>query len=1076
MFKRIICVLLSFELISTINTPVFAKQAVEKITADRQQVIEKLKSISKDRLKLNEKNGQVFLSGKLSNKQQSNEKSAINFLEENKALFSIENAENELRFDGIKEDKNGDTFVKFIQVINGIKVNGSSINVHYDKNGVIVSVNGKLSENKQITTLGNKDISEKDAIGIAKKQFNYKSLRNIPKVEKLILTKDAMNYEVYKVNISYMEPTVGNSDVFVEAHSGNVIQVENNIRFDGPVTGSGIDVLGNVKNLNLYLKSGSYQMDDATNSASKEIDTYSLNNGITAGTMVSNTTNYFSSEKDKASVSAHYNAERVIDFYKNLFNRNSLDDEGMIVESYTHYGTGYNNAFWDGYEMVYGDGDGTTFTYLSGDLGVVGHEMTHAVIDNTANLQYHNQSGALNESMADVFGVLISTYNKYNAASGGTWVFNASDWVMGKDIYTPHVSGDALRSLSNPKLYGQPDNMSNYQNASDTQAGDWGGVHANSGIPNKAAYLIANNIGMEKTARIYYRALVNYMNMYTDFAGAMNCLEQAAVDLYGDNSAEVTAVDNAFSAVGVKQSLAVQDFFEPNDTFQTAYPINSGAEYQSYISTSTDVDYYSLNVNSPGVINISLWNLPADYDMELYDYNGQRIAASYNDGATSESISYNVSGIGNYYIKVFGYSSDFSDTQKYSLMVTRPVAGISLNKTSLILKVGQSISLSATFSPIDATNKSVIWSSSNTNVATVDGHGNVTALSSGAVTITASTVDGNKKASCDLNISQIIISFDLYGGSSISTEAVNYNSLIAQPVMPTKPNYTFNGWYKESNYINAWNFAVDRATQDTTLYGKWTETAQSKAIGDFVTRLYEQCLNREPDLDGLNYWKDKLLSRTDTGADVAANFIFSQEFVNGNVSDESFINIMYKSFFNRTPDDGGKSYWLNKLSNGISRYYILASFVNSQEFNALCASYTIDRGSIVLTKPVDLHPDVTAFTNRFYVKCLGRNADESGLSYWVTQLVSGQNTSANLANGFVFSSEFTSKNLSNSDFVAVMYRVFFDREADAGGEAYWVNIMNSGKSRKYVLANFVNSQEFRGICNSYGIVPGNIIQ
>ncbi|HAK42006.1 MAG TPA: peptidase M4 family protein, partial [Clostridium sp.] len=121
----------------------------------------------------------------------------------------------------------------------------------------------------------------------------------------------------------------------------------------------------------------------------------------------------------------------------------------------------------------------------------------------------------------------------------------------GDEIYTPKVAGDALRSLSNPTLYDQPAHMNNYQNLPNTEDGDWGGVHINSGIPNKAAYIIASNLGMEKTAKIYYRALNNYMTPDTNFEQCRNFLVQAAEDLYGKNSNEAKVINNGFSSVGV---------------------------------------------------------------------------------------------------------------------------------------------------------------------------------------------------------------------------------------------------------------------------------------------------------------------------------------------------------------------------------------------------------------------------------------------------------------------------------------------------------------------------------------------
>ena len=651
--KKLISIFLSLALIRTVAIPLYSKElkhteslakvpTIEKFedldkaqtmdkskdlhkveTIDKLKVfskaetIDKNKNLSNNNLKLNKKSGQVFLSGKLAPKQVAGEKAAIKFLEENKHIFGIESTSEDIKVTEVKKDNSGDTYVKFVQVIKETKVNGSLINVHFDKNGVIVSVNGKFEKNKGIEAIGNKTISESDAIEIAKKQYTYNSLRNTPKAERLILIKDNKNYEAFKVNISYTEPTIGNYDVFVEVNSGEVIRKEDKIRFNGVTTGSGIDVLGKSRNLNLYLYGSSYQMKDLTKSATSSIVTNSLNYRTSSGTLVSNNTNFFGTENHKASVSAHYNAGKVIDFYKNLFNRNSLDDQGMPIISYTHYGNNFNNAFWDGYEMIYGDGDGKEFTYLSGDLDLVGHEMTHGLISYTADLEYHNESGALNESIADVFGVLISTYTKYNVATGGSWTFNAADWVVGDDIYTPNISGDAVRSLSNPTLYSQPDNMSKYQYSHDTEAGDYGGVHTNSGIPNKAAYVVAKNIGMEKTARIYYRALVNYMNLSTDFQGAKNSLMQAATDLYGDNSFEIIAINNAFSSVGVGQPIVEEPVQTPTSIEAVSSSYNSLNISWSAVTGASGYEVYRRSSSTGVSALISALNTTSYNNTEL---------------------------------------------------------------------------------------------------------------------------------------------------------------------------------------------------------------------------------------------------------------------------------------------------------------------------------------------------------------------------------------------------------------------------------------------------------------------------
>jgi Zn-dependent metalloprotease len=863
--KKIISILLSLSIVSYLTITTYAKEPTAEKKIDNLQSIINLRALSKSSLKLSEKNGQIFLSGNLSKKLVPGENAAIQFLEENKQLFGIENTKSELKPTEIKKDNLGGTFVRLAQIINGVKLEGNLVNVYFNKSGIITSVSGKLEKNKSITKLGSKSVSAEQAVETAKKQYTYKSLINTPKAEKLVLTKNNKNYEVYKVNIFYSDPSIGNWDVYVETSSGKVINTETNIRYDGPATGSGIDVQNNLRSLNLYLSGASFQMRDMSKTATGRIDTFDMRNGTSTGYLVNSTSNHFSSEHDKASVSAHYNAGRVIDFYKNVFNRNSLDNNNMIINSFTHYGTSYNNAFWDGREMVYGDGDGNKFTYLSGDLDVVGHEMTHGVVSYTANLTYHNQSGALNESFADVFGVLISTYDKYNVAGGGSWRFNEADWVIGDDIYTPNTLGDALRSLSNPNLYGQPDRMSDYVNYPDTEAGDWGGVHTNSGIPNKAAFLVAKNIGLEKTAKIYYRALSYYMTSNTNFVQAKNALEQSAADLYGFGSNEASAVSSAFAAVGIGQS-APNDTYEPNNNFSEAHSISIGNTYQSYITSSVDVDYYKLNITNAGRLTIKLTNLPNDNDLKLYDANGVQLKESIADFRNNEEIVYDAQP-GHYYVCVYPYSG-FSTTQMYSLstalasnntltaigelefpaentsvsgtvnvsgwyldpvgvkeimffvdgqiygdadygdyrgdigasypeynnyysgfhynlntsnltrgqhtmyvfvinnsetgvyLPTRTfyvnndiaVTGVRLDKNTAALKVGESVKLTATVTPSDASNKNVTWSSSNTSVATVDSGGNVKAIGKGSAVITVKTADGGFIANCNITV------------------------------------------------------------------------------------------------------------------------------------------------------------------------------------------------------------------------------------------------------------------------------------------------------------------------------------
>lgn len=635
----------------------------------KQQILEEMYNLSGDNLKayFDEAEGKVFLSGNLSLKKVTSTNDLLNFIKENEALFDIGNLTDNFKIVKVQKDNIGYTHVSIAQLIDGLPIKDKQIMIHYNNDGTIKNVTADVEKNiTAITTLGNKELSEEDAIRIAENEFTYTKLAYEPKVEKLAYLKDGKAYKAYKVNIKFYEPKITNCDVYVEATSGTILEKEDKIRYDGPTTGTGTAVDGTTKPLNLYLSGSTYQMKDTTKPMTGQIITYTANNAETEpGSIVTNTSSNFNTTSLKAAVSAHYYAGVVYDFYKNLFSRNSLDNAGMGITSTVHYGSSYDNAFWDGTQMVYGDGDGSEFTYFSGDLDVVGHEMTHGVTENTANLNYSNQSGALNESMSDILGVLIETYDKYNVKNGGTWSFNSADWVVGDDIYTPGTPGDALRSLANPTLYDQPDNMSNYYNTSS----DNGGVHTNSGIPNKAGYLIAQAIGCAKTAQIYYRALTSYMTTTTDFLGARNALTQAATDLYGASSQEVTAVSSAYDAIGVGGGSSSTDPYEPNNTRSQAYTISKGTTYNAYIGSSTDVDYYKFTQGTTGYITINLTNLPYDYDLYLYNSSGTLVARSENANTTSEYIRYNASRTGTYYVKVVGYNGAYSTSTAYSLKV-----------------------------------------------------------------------------------------------------------------------------------------------------------------------------------------------------------------------------------------------------------------------------------------------------------------------------------------------------------------------------------------------------------------------
>ena len=246
------------------------------------------------------------------------------------------------------------------------------------------------------------------------------------------------------------------------------------------------------------------------------------------------------------------------EFYKEVLDRDSLDGRGMGLNGYVHYGMNYNNAFWNGSEMIFGDGDGVLFTDFTNSLDVIAHELTHGVTEFTAGLEYHNQSGALNESISDVFGSLVKQWAANQTA-------DQADWQIGAEVFTPNIGADALRSMKEPgKAYNnptlgrdpQPDHMSKYVHLPDTDDGDNGGVHINSGIPNKAYYLTAIGIGgfaWEAPGHIWYAAL-QASTATTNFQEFADTTYLKAGQLYGSQSAEQQAVLSAWKEVGIRIS------------------------------------------------------------------------------------------------------------------------------------------------------------------------------------------------------------------------------------------------------------------------------------------------------------------------------------------------------------------------------------------------------------------------------------------------------------------------------------------------------------------------------------------
>ncbi len=256
--------------------------------------------------------------------------------------------------------------------------------------------------------------------------------------------------------------------------------------------------------------------------------------------------------RDKTVNEAYAGAGVTYDLFKKVFGRNSIDDRGMRLDSTVHYGKDYDNAFWNGQQMVYGDGDGELFNRFTIAIDVIGHELTHGVTQYEAGLEYQGQSGALNESMSDVFGSLVKQYRRRQEARD-------ADWMIGTGLFTRNVNGTGIRSMKEPgsayddPVLGrdpQPGHMKDYVKTTE----DNGGVHINSGIPNRAFYETAVRLGGHawvKAGQIWYVALRDRLRPESDFNNAAGLTAAVAGELYGSGSLEQKAVKEGWAEVGI---------------------------------------------------------------------------------------------------------------------------------------------------------------------------------------------------------------------------------------------------------------------------------------------------------------------------------------------------------------------------------------------------------------------------------------------------------------------------------------------------------------------------------------------
>ena len=531
-------------------------------------------------------------------------KSARAFLKTNKDLIRIEDPDEELKLIRQKQELNGKKHFYYQQVVNDIPVWGSDVIVHLrPDNGVYLFAGRYQPSISNLDTVPS--ISQGQAEDLVMRALNITWTEKTESKLVIYLDETATPFLTYKVDTS---PSLDQRwTYFIDAHTGRVLHKLKNIH-NTVVLGQGLDGNNTLRGFNAWSESGTFYMIDPTtplddpahdplNEIKPEGDTYiyDLRNATSSpffySTSTSQTTGW-----DPTAVSAMVNTKTVYDYFLSTHGRQSIDDSNQNLLIAIHYDNNFNNAFWNGTYMVYGDGDGLVFNSLANCLDVAAHEMSHGVIETSANLIYQNQSGALNESFSDIFGAMV----------------DRDDWLIGEDCTL--APPGFLRSLQDPSqgIAAQPSTYSEYQNLPNTEAGDNGGVHINSGIPNRAAYLIAEGLTMEalgtsigkgKMEQIFYRALTLYLTASSQFIDARRATIQAADDLHGAGSAESLAVAAGWDAVEVIEGSQTT----PSDPNPTPTNPVSGSDVMVY--------FYPID----GTRDFNLSDLYAVYFQELTD-------------------------------------------------------------------------------------------------------------------------------------------------------------------------------------------------------------------------------------------------------------------------------------------------------------------------------------------------------------------------------------------------------------------------------------------------------------------------
>jgi Zn-dependent metalloprotease len=568
--------------------------------------------------------------------------------------------EDQLRATTADTDQLGFQHQKFQQFYKGVKVEHATYSVHA-RQGKVETISGHVEKLSGLSTTP--ALSEARALESAlafvgasrymwqdaEEETELKASRNDasatyrPQGELVIVRNQRTKTDsgndlvlAYKFDV-YAQQPVSRAYIYVDARTGAIVATDAIIKHAGAVGSFATAYNGTRSFANETVTAGQFRLRETTRGLG--IETYNMKKGTQYSRAVDfvdadnnwTAAEYNNANFDNTAGDAHVGAQATYDYWKTIHGRNSFDNAGAKIKSYVHYGRSYENAYWNGSVMTYGDG-AARFRPLT-SLDVCAHEIGHAVCEKTANLTYSNESGAMNEGLSDIWGASVEDYavSTLGFTSGGPEA--KSTWLIGEEIDKQQV---ALRSMSDPNSLNQPAYYKGLKWYTGT--GDNGGVHTNSGVLNYWFYLISvgktgtnekgaafsvAGLGLDAAAKITFRMESVYMTASSTYAQARTYSIQAATDLYGAGSAQVNAVTNAWYAVGIG-TAATAAVAPASGSTTTAASLTGGIspEFSVFPVPASNELYLKLGTNAP-ITNVQVTDLRgATMAGAVYDGNG----------------------------------------------------------------------------------------------------------------------------------------------------------------------------------------------------------------------------------------------------------------------------------------------------------------------------------------------------------------------------------------------------------------------------------------------------------------------